>query len=159
MEDIPHVWSQLQWHGWKFPLPCYDYICKCFMSSSSRTNDNVTDQSRLYKFYRYGASLRSPCELRFYSLLTYLFVIWNGWEVNILSQHPIGGILIESKQPFECCKWQITLSAFMPPLFLFQHRWSIKALTWWNIIFLFTSFSVLPLWYTCIFNIFPIMLF
>ena len=118
-----------------------------------------TSLSRLYKFYRYGASLRAPCELRFYSLLTYLFVIWNGWEVNILSQHPIGGILIESKQPFECCKWQITLSAFMPPLFLFQHRWSIKALTWWNIIFLFTSFSVLLLWYTCIFNIFPIMLF
>ena len=53
--------------------------------------------SRLYEFYRYGASLRAPCELRFYSLLTYLFVIWNGWEVNILSQHPIRGVLIESK--------------------------------------------------------------
>ena len=72
-----------------------------------------TDFSRLYKFYRYGTSLRARFELRFNSHSSYLFVIRNGWEVNIFSQIFIRGILSESKQPFDNRKWQITFSAFM----------------------------------------------
>ena len=71
-----------------------------------------TDFCRLYKFYRYGTSLRARFELRFNSHSSYLFVIRNGWKVNIFSQIFIRGILSESKQPFDNRKWQIIFSAF-----------------------------------------------